>query len=444
MRPRHFNAAAQRGHLNGAQDRHYMGHYVAAHTGTGVYNVEIALGPGGLDRQTAIYLHCVATTSSLSNIPTVTLGGLKPIHHYNDKSIVYASESSHAVVVIEFDTSKLGPTAQLSITPVQSQLGFVIGVWSLLGYHRTSARGNSLGNVATLDIEDIFDGEIIIAGFTHTTNADTVAWTVGATNERYDADSGSTIAGSGADEFSPTPASPYTVTLTEGSTIEALTLDAYVPKRGKDDRLMYMLRPTGGHGTGTFEDASWRRRQLGIVGTPVNEYTGRYHSSGAGAVLFDGTDQFQGSAYTLPSVSKDTGWCMEWWEYSTSLGGNRARAGGQTATMFLAMYNGLFYASSTGGSWDIANAVDMGTEQLNTWVHRAITWTGSHWYIFEDGVLISDFASSLIPYYPGSSGLRVGSGAGAANFIGRMEDFAVWRYPKYTAAFTPPALPLTA
>jgi hypothetical protein len=218
--------------------------------------------------------------------------------------------------------------------------------------------------------------------------------------------------------------------------------DVLVPKQGKDDRLLYMLRPTGGHGTGTFEDASWRRRQLGIVGSPVNEYTGRYHSAGPGAVLFDGTDTFDGSSFTLPSMSKDTGWCMEWWEYSTSLGGARARAGGQDFSCFLAMYNGLFFATGTGGSWTIANGVSMGTEQLNTWVHRAITWTGSHWYLFEDGVLISDFANSDTPYYPGGSGLRVGGASGANNFIGRMEDFAIWRYPKYTAAFSPPALSL--
>jgi hypothetical protein len=208
---------------------------------------------------------------------------------------------------------------------------------------------------------------------------------------------------------------------------------------------MYLLRPTGGHGGTTFEDASWRTEYRDFAGTPVSNFDDRKFSAGPGATDFDGsTDYFPVTGLCLAGNCKNTGWTIEWWESPHVAGGNRCGDGGAGSRMYVGYTSGnLLYISSNGGSWDIANARSLGTIALNVWTHRAICWTGSQWYIFENGVQIDTWASSLTPDIHINSQFQIGRAASGGLFNGLMEDFAVWRKAKYTAAFIPPTAPIT-
>ena len=54
----------------------------------------------------------------------------------------------------------------------------------------------------------------------------------------------------------------------------------------------------------------------------------------------------------------------------------------------------LLYASSTGTSWDVANAVVIGTLSLNTWASWAVTRSGNTFRTFFNGVQASTFTSA--------------------------------------------------
>lgn len=418
----------------------FVGSYTSSHTGTGTETISIGLGEPGASRQTIVVLHG-RNPASIEGGSTVTLGGLQAALHFEGHATNYSAESNNGVIVFEFDTSSLtGTSADLVITPVATALGFVVGVYSCNNYHTGHAQPKGAQDANTLDLPTVLDGDVVVAAMTIDTG--TVDWTVGVT-EVYDADSGSTIQGSGAINLTPTAGSDYTITNTDsGSSTEAMRALPYRPKKLKDDRLMCLLRPTGVHSSTTMEDASWLEYDLAITASPFNEYTGRYYSGGQGAIDFDGSTQWiTVSPDCTPAWYRDTGWTIEWWEYPHATGGNRFGTRG-TNSMYGGFSNDTFYCSSNGSSWDISNARSLGTVTLNTWRHRAIVWTGTTWYIWEDGTQIDTWSNSLSMHHAGNTTMEIGSANSNHEFNGLIEDMAVWRYPKYTSAFTPSTTPI--
>lgn len=63
--------------------------------------------------------------------------------------------------------------------------------------------------------------------------------------------------------------------------------------------------------------------------------------------------------------------------------------------------NRYLYVGSTGASWDIANAVSLGTiaSCLNVWVDWELARQGNNFYVFKNGILIATFSSDLAIYY---------------------------------------------
>ena len=121
------------------------------------------------------------------------------------------------------------------------------------------------------------------------------------------------------------------------------------------------------------------------------------------ALYFDGTD-------ASLTVANNADWnnlgnsdfTIEWYEYRQSNSNNKS-------PLFLANDSGnptcislgwpasgalSYYISSTGASYDIANARSMGTAVLNRWTHYALMRYGNNWYVFKDGVVIDSFSSS--------------------------------------------------
>lgn len=69
------------------------------------------------------------------------------------------------------------------------------------------------------------------------------------------------------------------------------------------------------------------------------------------------------------------------------------------------------YLSSNGTSWDIANAIPLGTTAscLNVWVDWEFSRKGNTFYVFKNGVLIQTFTSSLAIYYNQNSFTYLGA-----------------------------------
>ncbi len=446
MKPRLLIPNSQRNLHNKSLRENFVGSYASAHTGLSAVDIEIDCGPQGDDRQTLVVLSCaMSSAASLANPPVVKLGGLYPVNTYLDKAQQWWSVSSRGTVYLLFDTSEIaGRLALLNIQPGISALGFVVGVFSFKGYYRGIVRSNGGHNVLTLDLFKAEADDVVIASTSFTGGA-AVAWTVGVT-EDYEVDSGSTLHGSSGHEFSPTPAQPYTVTKTGGTTDDVMYVASMRKKRLKDERLLHLLHPTGGHGVAGVLDMSWRgRTSLSQVAT--NEYTGRYYSAGPGALDFSGAQTESVTNAAIPAQNERNGWSAEWWEYPHLLNAG-TRLGGSLSSSILCGHTGLtFYASSNGGSWDMSNARSMGTDLANTWTHRAVSWTGKtdgQWFIFENGVQIDTWnTGALVPHRAFSDDMIQGGGFAVASYNGLLEDLAVWGYPRYTSAFSVPTEPIT-
>lgn len=104
--------------------------------------------------------------------------------------------------------------------------------------------------------------------------------------------------------------------------------------------------------------------------------------------------------------------------------------------------NLVFYSSSNGSSWDIADQrLIKATPATNTWCHVAVTRSGTTFRTFFDGIQSTSWTSSATLVSPASSiNLTVGCGStGGNNLNGYIEDLRITRgYARYTANFTPP------
>jgi hypothetical protein len=105
-----------------------------------------------------------------------------------------------------------------------------------------------------------------------------------------------------------------------------------------------------------------------------------------------------------------------------------------------------FYATSNGSTWNIANALAIGTITTNAWYHVAVTRSGSNFYTFLNGVAGATTTSGLT-FFAGTGPVAVGGNIDAAGdyFTGYISDARLIKGTAlYTSAFTPPTAPLTS
>lgn len=103
------------------------------------------------------------------------------------------------------------------------------------------------------------------------------------------------------------------------------------------------------------------------------------------------------------------------------------------------------YLSSNNSANDIANGT-AGTTTLaaNTSYHFALSFDGSAYRLFINGAVDQSVASTT-KVYASAQGMWLGNNAGVSSFFnGYIWEFRISQQARYTAAFTPPAVPFTA
>ena len=105
-----------------------------------------------------------------------------------------------------------------------------------------------------------------------------------------------------------------------------------------------------------------------------------------------------------------------------------------------------FLASSNGSSWDIANEKVMGTMTSGSWIHIAVTRSGTTFRAFVNGVINNSFTftSSASLANIAAQTLFIGDRTnGDTSLNGYISDVRITNgYARYTTTFTPPTVPL--
>jgi hypothetical protein len=86
----------------------------------------------------------------------------------------------------------------------------------------------------------------------------------------------------------------------------------------------------------------------------------------------------------------------------------------------------LWYASSNGSTYDIANGLSVGTVSADTWYHIAVAKKGSSWAAWFNGTRGSTVTSASTPFYNVSALTKIGAYAGGLSpFEGYIDDVRI-------------------
>lgn len=153
-----------------------------------------------------------------------------------------------------------------------------------------------------------------------------------------------------------------------------------------------------------------------------------------------------GSSYLITENNTDFDFgngdfTIDWWEYRTTSSissvytRNNSVLGG---SLVVGQYNGgniVYYMSSDGSSWNIANRVTMGTAILNEWTHYALVRKGTSIMAFQNGVLKSTITSNASILKGLSTPLI---GYDASNYYkGYIDEFRISNVARWTDVFNP-------
>jgi hypothetical protein len=100
--------------------------------------------------------------------------------------------------------------------------------------------------------------------------------------------------------------------------------------------------------------------------------------------------------------------------------------------------NLVFYSSSDGVNWNIANAQSFGAISTATWYHIAVVRSSNDYFLFKDGVQQATFSSSLTPDN-NTAALLIGRFVDTNDWNGWIEEFRLSHSARWTSNFTPPA-----
>ena len=106
----------------------------------------------------------------------------------------------------------------------------------------------------------------------------------------------------------------------------------------------------------------------------------------------------------------------------------------------------LWYASSNGSTYNIANGSAVGTLSVDTWYHIAVAKKGSSWAAWLNGTRGSTVTSASTPFYNVSALTKIGAYAGGLEFQGYIDDVRIINglaiYDPASASITVPAAEL--
>jgi hypothetical protein len=215
---------------------------------------------------------------------------------------------------------------------------------------------------------------------------------------------------------------------------------------GNDSFTKLLAHFEGANGYNWFFDSSLTSHGYATAnGAPTVQNGSPLGASGNGVLYLNGS-----SWLAWPnSADWDFGagdFTVDWWEYrSVATVGMAAvcRVSVAAANAFLlGHYNTpnsiQVYMSSDGTNWDIASARTMGTLDLTTWTHYAITRAGTVFRTFKNGVQQDTWTSSLA-LKAASDTLTIGKWS-TTYFSGYMEEVRISKgIARWTANFTPPS-----
>jgi hypothetical protein len=168
---------------------------------------------------------------------------------------------------------------------------------------------------------------------------------------------------------------------------------------------------------------------------------------GGSSMYFDGSGDFLRSPFSQINRINTTGnFTIEFWAYFNSVAADQRLIGwdNNTNNFVIAIYtntngNLAYYLSSTGTSWNIAQAVTMGSIAINNWYHVALVRNGSTFTPYINGVAGTTTTSSAT-LTASTLPLTIGAvGSVASFFNGYINDFRITNgIARYTSNFTPP------
>jgi len=159
---------------------------------------------------------------------------------------------------------------------------------------------------------------------------------------------------------------------------------------------------------------------------------------------------FDGAGGTYIGIADSTDWdfgtndfTVECWGYGLS--GNDSTiwnlgTGGTSYTPlinYISTTNTVSYLSSSGGSWDISNNLNSGTNvNAASWKHYAFVSDGTHYRWYQDGSQIGYANNAAALYHQGGISMGIWSGAYMTGYIDEARISNICRYPDGTT-FTP-------
>ena len=164
-----------------------------------------------------------------------------------------------------------------------------------------------------------------------------------------------------------------------------------------------------------------------------------------------------GSSYLSTPITYDlnlsTGdFTIEWWEYRTNTTINLTALTFDTGTtsgtydFILGRSNGtnvLCYASSNNSSWNILNGLSLGAISLNQWAHYTLVRSGNVFTTYKNGTKVATATSNLPINFGNLTELLIGNSLSSVNgvYVGYIDEVRISNTARYTANFTPSAVP---
>ncbi len=243
---------------------------------------------------------------------------------------------------------------------------------------------------------------------------------------------------------------------TTQSDIEAI--EFWIDRRTRSDA-MYQYSPASLFSNG--EEGFWFDNDIttmfqdtaGITPAALEQPVGLWldKKSPGYSVSFDGSQDYLSVANNTAFEPGAGNFTIEAWVRITSATGFKSIASKVDSFgpyIFAVVDTTLkYYLSTTGSSWNLANAVSGGTVPLNTWTHVALVRNGNTFTPYVNGVAGTTTTSSLAlatKTAPFLIGANLSTGSYFDSYSGQISNL---RFVKgvavYTGNFTPPTSPLS-
>ena len=221
-------------------------------------------------------------------------------------------------------------------------------------------------------------------------------------------------------------------------------------RKGFDPDTVLLLPMTGADESTTFTDIAKGGNAPHTVtangDAQIDTAIADPFSVSGGVGTFDGTGDYcsipDDSNFDLPD---GTDYTLEFWARPTTMGSfNRyilnkyVTDGNQRSWAFYIQHTDskLLFGRSTNGYLPLDVLETTNALALDTWVHIAVSRSGSTTRLFRAGVLQD--SGTLNNIYSGSAVVTIGAVSAGFAFAGQISDVAITLRAKYTANFTPP------